>query len=150
MFLTKVYTYILIPFMVFLAPILTLFYLMLFLCSLDLCTAIMRDWKLKNAKTRQQKIRRVTSKKLKRTVIKLFLYMMFIGATYAIPVICFGAGFYLAEIMTSFIAIIELKSIVENMDLINESDVFTTLFKKFRNMFGDRIERGINRPNEKE
>lgn len=36
----------------------------------------------------------VKSKKLRRTLVKLFLYIMFIIATYSIPKICFNNTFY--------------------------------------------------------
>ncbi|NPV12913.1 MAG: hypothetical protein HPY57_14170 [Ignavibacteria bacterium] len=146
MILSKAYTYILVPIISYLAPISGLFHLMLFLVFLDLITALIRDWKIKKARTIKQKIRRVKSKKLRRTLVKLFLYIMFIIATYSIPKICFNNTFYLAELMTSFISIIELKSISENMDIINESDIFTTLFKKIRNFLSSMIEKKIDNP----
>lgn len=146
MFLSKAYAFILVPIMAYLAPISGLFYLLLFLVVADLITAIMRDWKLKNSKTLKQKIRRVESRKLRRTVVKFFLYLLFIISAYSIPTICFHNGFYLAEISTAFISIIELKSLCENMDYINGSDIFTSLFKRIRNVISNKIEEKIDKP----
>jgi hypothetical protein len=60
--------------------------------------------------------------------------------------LCFGTGLYLAESSTAFISIIELKSIVENMDYINGTDIFTTMFKRIRNAISGRIEDKIDKP----
>jgi hypothetical protein len=146
-FFQSVYAYLLVPIMIFLTPLIGLFYLMSFLIVLDLITAIYRDFKLKKSKTLKQKIRRVKSRKLRRSVVKWFLYMSFITAVYSIPFICFGNGFMMAEIMTSTLAIIELKSIAENMDIINESDIFTSLSKKFVKWLNEKINSGIENPN---
>ena len=129
----------------FLAPVAGMFYLILFLVLADLVTAIICDYRRRKIKG-FEKIKKIQSRKLRRTLLKLFLYWLFTMACYAIPVVTFGSSLYIVNIAVAMISIIELKSIAENSGLILGNDVFMRIFKKVRKYIENIINKGIEEP----
>lgn len=126
----------------FLAPVAGMFYLVLFLVFGDMITAIIADMRAKKTK----KFNTIRSRKLRRTAIKLFLYWLFIMACYAIPMVCFGSPYFMVNIATAMICVIELKSIAENSGLILGNDILMRVFKRFRKGIENIINKGIEEP----
>lgn len=135
----NVYNLIFVPILGLLAPIAPLVHLVIFLVFVDLITAIWKGFKDDKVKGLIAKIRYIRPNKLRRTLVKLILYILSITIAYLIPFVCFNHSFYIAETFTAYIALIESKSIAENMDLISGTDRFTYLFRKFQKMIIDKI-----------
>jgi len=73
---------------------------------------------------------RITSAGLKRTVGKIFLYELAIMVSYVGETYLLNDWLPISRIMCAFIGSVELKSIFENLDIINGSPIFATIISK--------------------
>lgn len=105
LFLSKVFLLLL----AFLAPISSIIFGMIFLVVCDLITGVIAAIKKKES---------ITSSKLSRTISKVLVYFVTIVICHVINEhLLFGAEIVpLVSLVTSYIALTELKSILENLD----------------------------------
>jgi len=102
------------------AALLTVFALLI----LDLVTGVAAAIKLKDP---------ITSRKLKRSVGKFFLYEIGIIAAHIVQQYLIKDSIPALNLMTSLIGVTELKSILENMDRIYGQPLFKALIEKLIN-----------------
>jgi len=145
-FLSSKFFYLLGVISAFFADIQMLLIMIICLCFVDLITAIIRTFRESEEKGALSKVKAVKSRKLRRTFIKMFLYLMFIMCCYLLPVACFGTDLYMAEIAGATLGIVELKSIAENMSFITGNDGFTRAFKKIRKIIEEHISGKMENP----
>lgn len=136
--------------MAFFTPIILMMWLIVSLTTFDLYTAILRAYKIKEVQSIKgfgkrfvAKFKIVKSRKLRRTVIKTFLYILFLMSVYAIPMVIFGHDLYVVNAAALLISSLELKSIAENCDFIVNKNIFTTIFRRFRKGTEDVINKAI-------
>ncbi len=72
----------------------------------------------------------ITSAGLRRTVTKLFVYEVVILTAFLAQQYMTGPGIPVCNIVTSFIGLTELKSIVENMNIIGGGDLLKSIIEK--------------------
>jgi len=109
----------------FLAPIATVIFAVLFLIFVDLVTGILASIKEKAA---------ITSSAMSRTIAKTFVYCTTIIVTYVVhKYLLVGFDFPIESIVSGFIALTEMKSILENMDRISNHSVLKDLIIIFSN-----------------
>lgn len=109
----------------FLAPIATVIFAVLFLIFVDLVTGILASIKEKT---------RITSSAMSRSIAKTFVYCTTIIVTYVVhKYLLVGFEFPLESIVSGFIALTEMKSILENMDRISNHSVLKDLILIFSN-----------------
>ena len=152
MFQEKLYTFLintLISIGAFFTPIFALFYGIFTLVFIDLISALMRNHKLANDKSIKSTFKSIESKKLRRTLVKAFVYILFTGLTFLIPMLAFGSTLYLPNIAFALISLIELRSIAENFDIVIGSSIFMKLFQKFRKSIENYVNSGIDLPEDK-
>lgn len=102
------------------APIATIFHFLIFAVGIDLLSGLAKAWKLKE---------KVTSWRLRDTVIKLFLYIALTMLVYGIEVTCLW-GLPLSNIIATFILFAEAVSIAENIDVISDGKLGLAKFLK--------------------
>lgn len=109
----------------FLAPIATVIFAVMFLIFVDLITGILASIKEKQ---------RITSSAMSRTIAKTFVYCTTIIVTYVVhKYLLVGFDFPVESIVSGFIALTEMKSILENMDRISNQSVLKDLILIFSN-----------------
>lgn len=109
----------------FLAPIATVIFAVLFLIFVDLVTGILASIKEKQT---------ITSSAMSRTIAKTFVYCTTIIVTYVVhKYLLVGFDFPIESIVSGFIALTEMKSILENMDRISNHSVLKDLILIFSN-----------------
>lgn len=109
----------------FLAPIATVIFAVLFLIFVDMVTGILASFKEKQ---------RITSSAMSRTIAKTFVYCTTIIVTYVVhKYLLVGFDFPVESIVSGFIALTEMKSILENMDRISNHSVLKDLILIFSN-----------------
>lgn len=109
----------------FLAPIATVIFAVLFLIFVDLVTGLLASMKEKE---------RITSSAMSRTIAKTFVYCTTIIVTYVVhKYLLVGFDFPIESIVSGFIALTEMKSILENMDRISNHSVLKDLILIFSN-----------------
>lgn len=91
------------------------------LILVDLITGVWAAIKRKEA---------VTSKGISRTVAKLFLYECGLCVSYLVHQFMTGDLFPADKLLAGLIGIVELKSILENMNAINGTPVFAQIINK--------------------
>jgi phage-related holin len=109
----------------FLSPITKVIYTILFLIFVDLVTGLWASKKEKQA---------ITSSALSRTVGKVLIYsttviLAFIVNKYLLE----GFGFPVERVVSGFIAITEMTSIMENMNRISDRPLLNDLILRFSN-----------------
>jgi len=119
-------------FFAFFSPISLILWTIAAVCFIDLITAIGRDFKRHANRDVGfcRKIKIIKSKKLRRTSIKMMLYLIIVMLLFAIPYVCFGVGLYAAQIGGFAILTHELFSIAENMSIITGNNIFNKIVKK--------------------
>lgn len=131
----------------FFAPIQGLIIAIVVLCLADAITAIMRDWKKNSDKySGFKKLKIIKSRKLRRTVTKIVLYVLFICLLYLLPVVCFHYHMYAAHVVVMLFGAVEIKSIAENLDFLTGQDLFTSAFSRVRKLFENKINEKIEKP----
>lgn len=109
----------------FLAPISTVIFAVMFLIFVDMVTGIFASIKEKQ---------RITSSAMSRTVAKTFVYCTTIIVTYVVhKYLLVGFDFPVESIVSGFIALTEMKSILENMDRVSNQSVLKDLILIFSN-----------------
>jgi len=109
----------------FLAPIATVIFAVIFLIFVDLITGILASMKEKE---------RITSSAMSRTIAKTFVYCTTIIVTFVVhKYLLVGFDFPIESIVSGFIALTEMKSILENMDRISNHSVLKDLILIFSN-----------------
>jgi phage-related holin len=109
----------------FLAPIATVIFSVMFLIFVDLITGILASLKEKQ---------RITSSAMSRTIAKTFVYCTTIIVTYVVhKYLLVGFDFPAESIVSGFIALTEVKSILENMDRISNHTFLKDLILIFSN-----------------
>ena len=109
----------------FLAPIATVVFAVMFLIFMDLITGILASLKEKQ---------RITSSAMSRTIAKTFVYCTTIIVTYVVhKYLLVGFDFPIESIVSGFIALTEMKSILENLNRISNQSVLKDLILIFSN-----------------
>ena len=115
----------------FCAPFLMLIHSITFLVFVDLITAIILQTKTKEGFLNKVKV--VQSKKLRKSAIKLFLYIIFIVSVYVLIDTIFpgsGVSEWVMKITFFSLAAVEVSSIAANMNHITGKSVFTKTLNK--------------------
>jgi len=108
----------------FFEPISMMMYLLIFTVAIDLISGLFKAWKTKQ---------RISSFRLRDSVLKLFLYLAVTMIAYGVQVICLW-NIQLANIVSAFIIFAELISISENLDVISNGKLgLAQLIKKLQN-----------------
>ena len=109
----------------FLAPIATVIFAVLFLIFVDLVTGILASIKEKQT---------ITSSAMSRTIAKIVVYCTTIIVTYVVhKYLLVGFDFPVESVVSGFIALTEMRSILENLDRISTHSVLKDLILLFSN-----------------
>lgn len=73
---------------------------------------------------------KIQSSALRRTVTKCFVYESAVLLGFLVETVMLDGFFSVSKIAAGLISIVELKSILENLDRINGNPIFTVLIKK--------------------
>ena len=113
-------------------PIYSILWAVIIVSLIDLFTAIGKDFRLhrKDKVSIWKKLTIIKSRKLRRTTIKIILYLILVMLLHLIPYVCFGSGLYIANIGGFMILANELHSIGENMNIITGDNIFSKIIKK--------------------
>ncbi len=103
------------------APVQHVMLVTLLMIAIDLVTGILA--------ARKQAIA-INSSGLRRTITKLFIYELTIALGYLVETYMTGPVIPVVKIITSFIGLTELKSVMENLDIINGSSLLKTIIEK--------------------
>lgn len=107
------------------APIATVILAVLFLIFVDLVTGILASLKEKQ---------RITSSAMSRTIAKTFVYCTTIIVTHVVhKYLLAGFDFPIESIVSGFIALTEMKSILENLNRVSNHSVLKDLILIFSN-----------------
>lgn len=128
----------------FFAPISIIFHVIIAVVILDCVTAIIRTWirtevQNKGLKKLINKIKLVKSHKLRRTILKLFFYLLIVALIYAAEIAIFGTSFYITNFGGFLIIFAELISICENIDLALGTTRFVGIINQVRKLFESKI-----------
>ena len=112
------------------APIATIIHVMLIFILIDCLSAI---WA-----ARKNNIP-IESRKMRKTVIKMFWYIMAVLMAHTMEV-TFNLQFaHLAQISGGFVCMVEIKSVFENITKITNEPVFMKIYKLFEKKAADSI-----------
>lgn len=128
----------------FFAPIALIVYMIVFVVVLDCVVAILRQWAGHNYRHRGiwrffEKLAIIRSRGLKRMVLKLILYILFIMSVYGSEIAVFNTSVHITNFTAFLIIFTELVSIAENIDLMFKTTKFTVLIRKVRKLFEDKL-----------
>ena len=136
-------------FMSFILPIQSILFLIFMACILDLLFGFIASVKENNIKGIWKGFCHFNSGKAKKTIIKILFYLIFVMFIFLMECVLISKGsLYFTKTGTALIVITELKSICESMDIITNKDIFTTLFKRIRNLFINKVSKQITNKNE--
>lgn len=122
----------------FFAPILIFIYAIIFLTTIDLITAIIRDYKNKKERNKGELL--LESRKLRKSVTKTFLYILFIASTYVLMEVTFSHTFFIPNLVFGSLALVEVVSIGENMARITDNNIFIKITRKISKIFTEKID----------
>ena len=140
----------------FFAPIHTILIVIAAFVTVDCLTAIMRA--IKKTKDEEYckelsgwkkficKVKVIKSSKLRRTALKMFLYLMIPMLVFAAELALFGKSIYVTNVAAFWLIFAEFLSIAENCDFALGTTLFTTIVKKIRKMFEDILIKKIENP----
>ena len=141
----------------FFSPIALILYTIIFVILLDCFTAIIKAIKekfdnelCKNYSWFKKiicKLRIIKSSKLRRTILKMFFYLLFIMAVYGAEIAIFGMSVFITNFAAFLIIFAELMSVCENMDKSLGTTLFTNLVKTVRKQFENKITDKIENKN---
>lgn len=148
----------------FFSPILLIMYVIIASVILDCLTAVIQSMDAyKVDKTKPYKLwqrrKAIRSRGLRRTALKLILYVLFIGLIYSTEIAIFNTSVYITNFTAFVIVFSELISIAENLDKLMNTHKFTFLIVRIRKLFekrlmqeiqGTDIEEEVNEANELE
>jgi len=120
----------------FIAPISIFIHTIMILSVIDLITAITRDMRLR----KKDKIKVIESKKIRKTVTKLIMYILFIISSFLLMQVTFGATFYIPNVVFGMLALVEVVSIGENMATITGNNIFIKITKRITNIVTKKID----------
>jgi len=132
-----------------LSPYEAMIYVLLVFWVVDMLTGILHSTKKKFIETKPKgfalkvKIfwKNFESRKLRWSVEKIACYLLVVVLMAVMELYFFPfsiAGYTLTKIACAFFALIELKSIFENLALITKSEVFTKIFALFSKSFKEK------------
>lgn len=108
-----------------LAPLQTAVLAVLGLCVVDLITGLLASRKAGIA---------ITSSGLKRTVVKGIIYPTAIILSHVTALYLTGPDIPLVKIVAGYVGIVELKSALENMDIILGGNIFKVLINRLQSL----------------
>jgi hypothetical protein len=112
----------------FLAPIKELFYLMFFFLITNLITGI-----LKNVVKDKQKL---SVQKMRYTLEKFLSYLVIMIMAYSFEhIIINTTNLYATRFITGLIALVEFKSVTENLEYYTNKKIFSEIYKKVEKIF---------------
>lgn len=118
------------------APIYTLMLLLFLAVGVDTLSGLCKAWKLKE---------KITSWRLRDSVIKLFLYCLLIAVVYGIQISCLW-GIPLVNFVAAFILFAETVSISENIDIISNNKLgLANFIKKLRKKWLNKVDEDSSR-----
>jgi len=120
----------------FISPISTFIHTIMILSVIDLITAITRDMRLK----KKDKIKVVESKKIRKTVTKMIMYILFIISSFLLMQVTFGATFFIPNAVFGMLALVEVVSIGENMATITGNNIFIKITKRITKFISKKID----------
>lgn len=82
----------------------------------------------------------ITSSGIKTTVAKLFLYEVALLLSYLCEVYLLGGFIPASKLVSALIGITELKSVLENFNILHGSNLFSALVQKLINSEKDKLE----------
>jgi len=123
----------------FLAPIAIFIHSIIFLTIVDLITAIIRDKKIKRYEGISGRV--IESRKLRKTVTKIIMYILFIISSYILMIVTFNSTFFIPNIVFGLLSMVEVVSIGENMSFITDNNVFVGITKKVSKFFTKKIDK---------
>lgn len=128
----------------FFSPILLMLYVIMASVLLDCITAIiqsMEAYKVNETKPYKlwQRRKAIRSRGLRKTALKLILYVLFIGLIYSTEIAIFNTSVYITNFVAFVIVFSELISIAENLDRLMHTHKFTPLVVKLRKFFEKRL-----------
>lgn len=129
----------------FFSPISIIVHALIFIILLDCITAIFKAWKdykpISSNWFRKflEYITVIKSRKLKKTVLKFFFYILFIMAIYLAEIAIFARCLYITNFAAFILIFSELISVAENLDILLVTNKFTSLIKRIRKMFENKI-----------
>lgn len=113
------------------APIKSVVIASLVLITLDMVTGILA--------ARKQGVP-ITSKALKRSISKLFLYEIAILMSFVTEQYLLSGEVPVLKMITAFIGLTELKSVLENIEIINGNKIFSALIEKLAQSNTSKLE----------
>lgn len=128
----------------FFSPILLILYVIMASVLLDCITAIIKSmeaYKVDETKPYKlwQRRKAIRSRGLRKTALKLILYVLFIGLIYSTEIAIFNTSVYITNFVAFVIVFSELISIAENLDRLMHAHKFTPLIVKLRKLFEKRL-----------
>jgi hypothetical protein len=133
----------------FIMPIQLLLVIIVVAVCFDLVTGYASGLKKNNIKGFLCMLRYFSSNKATKSIVKMILYLCFTIVIFLFEKAILGESIYIVKFTTFLIVFVELKSVCENMDILTGRDVFTTMFKKIRDMFQDRLTDKITDKNDR-
>ena len=104
-----------------LAPIKAVLIVTFLLVLADLITGV---WAA--VKTKQS----ITSAGFRRTLVKMFIYEILVITGFLVETYLTGNSVPISKLITSFIGLTETLSIIENLNIISETNLFATILAK--------------------
>ena len=109
------------------APIYAIIYLVFILVGVDFITGLYLSIKDK---------KKIQSRKLKRTIIKLTAYLLALIITFLFECIILGSGILVTKIIGGYISLTEIASIFENLGkIINKNSLYIVLYDTLKTYF---------------
>lgn len=72
----------------------------------------------------------ITSAGLRRSLTKIFVYNLAVISGFLVEQYMLSSIFPISKLISGLIALVELKSILENLNIVNGSDIFKTVLDK--------------------
>lgn len=120
----------------FFQPVYVMFLLLFLAVGLDTISGIFASLKLK---------RKITSFRLRDTVIKLFLYVGLVALVFGIETICLW-GVPISNIVAAYILFAEAMSISENIDILSNGKLGIAAFVKgIREKWFTKVDNNLNK-----
>lgn len=133
----------------FIMPIQMLLLIIVVAVVFDLVTGYCSGIKKNNVRGFFPMMRYFSSNKATKSIVKMILYLCFTVVIFMFERAILGETIYIVKFTTFLIVFVELKSVCENMDILTGRDVFTTMFKKIRDMFQERLTDKITDKNDR-
>lgn len=130
--------------MAFITPIKGILVLIFFAVLIDLLFGFSASVKKNKVNGVWKILCHFQSGKLKKSIVKVFFYLIFTMFIFMMEFVLLGDSLYITKLGTAMVVLTELKSICESMDIITGKDVFTTLFRKIKNVFVNKISEKIS------